>query len=463
MVSLSVSVSRTHVMDALIDDEEVVNATSEASPDKESTAAETGLASRKSVLSPVSSVSSLRTANGTVVFTSVSSPTTSGIKHGVSSAIAVPQPGGAVSIVQLQIPNQSNVVQSVIQPNQQSVIQATGGATTVQTVQLPKNVIFVNKVGQGSVIQSTDNTDANIHPVQVSNGCARLRAQTHALPSSATVSNFASICLHSQLISSARSDEPETVITAIEDESKKRREVLARRPSYRKILNELSSAETVGAISSLPAGNEIKTEEPEPGEHQQHQQQRTDSGTATITVASPYLKVVPASAIQLAAGSQDGTLQGIPTLTMTNATGAGTSAIVQYATQGQDGQFFVPGSIGPRLLCTNGGNVVTVSAADLQAYQIRTGSGNAPGIAQGVVMTTPGSMGTQQHQIAEDAAKKREMRLLKNREAAKECRRKKKEYIKCLENRVAVLENQNKALIEELKSLKELYCQKAVE
>jgi len=48
------------------------------------------------------------------------------------------------------------------------------------------------------------------------------------------------------------------------------------------------------------------------------------------------------------------------------------------------------------------------------------------------------------------------------REAAKECRRKKKEYVKCLENRVAVLENQNKTLIEELKSLKELYCQKEV-
>ncbi|XP_070501664.1 cyclic AMP response element-binding protein B isoform X5 [Chironomus tepperi] len=60
---------------------------------------------------------------------------------------------------------------------------------------------------------------------------------------------------------------------------------------------------------------------------------------------------------------------------------------------------------------------------------------------------------------AEDQSRKREMRLLKNREAARECRRKKKEYIKCLENRVAVLENQNKALIEELKSLKELYCQ----
>ncbi|CAB0018027.1 unnamed protein product [Nesidiocoris tenuis] len=65
--------------------------------------------------------------------------------------------------------------------------------------------------------------------------------------------------------------------------------------------------------------------------------------------------------------------------------------------------------------------------------------------------------------MGEDQARKREMRLLKNREAARECRRKKKEYIKCLENRVAVLENQNKALIEELKSLKELYCQQKQE
>lgn len=46
------------------------------------------------------------------------------------------------------------------------------------------------------------------------------------------------------------------------------------------------------------------------------------------------------------------------------------------------------------------------------------------------------------------------------REAARECRRKKKEYIKCLENRVAVLENRNQTLIDELKSLKELYQQK---
>lgn len=42
------------------------------------------------------------------------------------------------------------------------------------------------------------------------------------------------------------------------------------------------------------------------------------------------------------------------------------------------------------------------------------------------------------------------------REAAKECRRRKKEYVKCLESRVAVLEVQNKKLIEELETLKDI-------
>lgn len=46
-------------------------------------------------------------------------------------------------------------------------------------------------------------------------------------------------------------------------------------------------------------------------------------------------------------------------------------------------------------------------------------------------------------EIAEEAARRREIRLMKNREAARECRRKKKEYVKCLENRVGVLEGNN--------------------
>lgn len=83
------------------------------------------------------------------------------------------------------------------------------------------------------------------------------------------------------------------------------------------------------------------------------------------------------------------------------------------------------------------------------------------GVGVGSVgLQSPG--GNQPVTIAEEAARKRELRLLKNREAAKECRRKKKDYIKCLENRVAVLENQNATLIEELKALKDLYCKKSV-
>lgn len=59
--------------------------------------------------------------------------------------------------------------------------------------------------------------------------------------------------------------------------------------------------------------------------------------------------------------------------------------------------------------------------------------------------------------LADEVAKKRANRLHKNRVAARECRRKKKEYIKCLENRVQILEAQNKSLIEELSKLKEQY------
>lgn len=141
--------------------------------------------------------------------------------------------------------------------------------------------------------------------------------------------------------------------TMSDDESspKKRRDLLTRRPSYRKILSDLGGAEIANA-------------------------QGDGSGLHAIA-----------------------------------ATGGG---VVQY-TQAQDGQIYVP-HLFPNAVM--GGNVQL-----------------------------------------EDQSRKREMRLQKNREAARECRRKKKEYIKCLENRVAVLENQNKALIEELKSLKELYCQ----
>ncbi|XP_046390147.1 cyclic AMP-responsive element-binding protein 1 isoform X4 [Ischnura elegans] len=252
-------------------------------------------------------------------------------------------------------------VQSVIQPNQQSVIQ----------------------------------TAANIHPVHLSKGNVILVSKPNSVIQTAGGN------LQTLQVVETGSDES----CSNDDEStKKRRDILTRRPSYRKILNDLGG----GEIAVIPAG--------------------------TIQIAT-------------GPGGQGDGVQGLHTLTMTNATAAG-GTIVQYA-QGQDGQFFVPGELI--------GKEVIFEAAFMD----------------GVVTTNAGATMQSSQQLAEEAARKRELRLMKNRkreqrlmknrEAARECRRKKKEYIKCLENRVAVLENQNKALIDELKALKELYCQQKTE
>ncbi|ETE65149.1 Cyclic AMP-dependent transcription factor ATF-1, partial [Ophiophagus hannah] len=156
------------------------------------------------------------------------------------------------------------------------------------------------------------------------------------------------------------------------DSSQKARGLLARRPSYRKILNDLSSEDT--------------------------RDRKGDESNAVVT--------------------------SVPV----------TAPVYQTST----GQYTASG--------------------DMQAYQLRR-TPTTTSLPQTVVMTT--SL-TSQSTKTDDPQLKREIRLMKNREAARECRRKKKEYVKCLENRVAVLENQNKTLIEELKTLKDLYCHKSV-
>lgn len=259
-----------------------------------------------------------------------------------------------------------------------------------------------------------------------------------------------------------------------EDDGKKRRELLARRPSYRRILNDLSS-ETPSAVLAVP-----KIEEDSNSSQTSQESQEANESSPNDLVQYPsssIVKVVPAQTIHIAANDGVST-QGLQTLTMSNvstttSTPSG-ATIVQYA-QSPDGQFFIP--------------VSSIAAGSVQAYQIS----NASTLPQGVVMATTGGAISSPTVITEEVsrkrelrllknsgrpieyleygspltvqqpdvlASKRELRLLKNKEAARECRRKKKEYVKCLENRVAVLENQNKALIEELKSLKELYCQK---
>lgn len=104
-----------------------------------------------------------------------------------------------------------------------------------------------------------------------------------------------------------------------EDESKRRRDILARRPSYRKILNDLSSAEATNNKGDK-------------------EQQATS--TAIQLPTNINFKVLPSS-IQI--GGQDGvpTIQSIPTIMANNTP----STIVQYATSAHEGQFIVPGKI----------------------------------------------------------------------------------------------------------------------
>ncbi|XP_067359149.1 cyclic AMP-responsive element-binding protein 1-like isoform X3 [Channa argus] len=164
------------------------------------------------------------------------------------------------------------------------------------------------------------------------------------------------------------------------------------------------------------------------------------------TSSGQYIAITQGGAIQLANNGTDG-VQGLQTLTMANSATQPGTTILQYA-QTSDGQ---------QILVPSNQVVVQAASGDVQAYQIRTAPTST--IASGVVMATSPALGTGGG--TEEVTRKREVRLMKNREAARECRRKKKEYVKCLENRVAVLENQNKTLIEELKALKDLYCHKS--
>ncbi|XP_058717135.1 cyclic AMP-dependent transcription factor ATF-1 isoform X1 [Poecile atricapillus] len=246
--------------------------------------------------------------------------------------------------------------------------------------------------------------------------------------------------------------------------SQKARGILARRPSYRKILKDLSSEDT----------RERKGDEESPGV----------STVTSMSVPTPIYQTstgqyiaIAANGLQLAGPGADG-VQGLQTLTMANAGGSqpGTT-ILQYAQTSDGQQILVPSNqvvvqseypAGPRLqprhpecqplmpppLCA------LAASGDMQTYQIRT-TPTTSSLPQTVVMTSPVTL-TSQTSKTDDPQLKREIRLMKNREAARECRRKKKEYVKCLENRVAVLENQNKTLIEELKTLKDLYCHKSV-
>ncbi|XP_072219283.1 cAMP-responsive element modulator isoform X1 [Leuresthes tenuis] len=228
-----------------------------------------------------------------------------------------------------------------------------------------------------------------------------------------------------------------TVAELEDDESvtdtQKRREILSRRPSYRKILNELSSDSP-----AVPKIDEEMAEDEAPA---------SSSPSASVpnsiyqTSSGQYIAISQGRAIQLSSPAAEA-------LTVTSSATPQPGAAVLQAGDSPH-QFYIQG----------GQVLIQAATGDIPAYQLRSPNS---GLAQSIVMAaSPSSMQSPPSQHAEEITRKREVRLMKNREAARECRRKKKEYVKCLENRVAVLENQNKTLIEELKALKDIYCHKA--
>ena len=139
----------------------------------------------------------------------------------------------------------------------------------------------------------------------------------------------------------------------------------------------------------------------------------------TITINGQQYQIVNPTAL---ASSSEGA--AIQTITVGGSSAspptasASTAGVVQYAATSQNGQtVFIPGT------------VATASASGPQIISVAT-SGSPPAAAPSAVVTA---------NSIEEATRKREIRLLKNREAARECRNKKKEYIKCLENRVGEL------------------------
>ncbi|XP_062847490.1 cAMP responsive element modulator b isoform X2 [Trichomycterus rosablanca] len=106
------------------------------------------------------------------------------------------------------------------------------------------------------------------------------------------------------------------------------------------------------------------------------------------------------------------------------------------------------------------------TTGDMSAYQM---SSPMSSLSQGVGMVTStgpllsplqSSLHSSQ-QLDEEASRKKELRLLKNRVAAKECRRRKKQYLQCLEQRLSMLEMQNKKLMDELEYMKEICARKS--
>ena len=205
------------------------------------------------------------------------------------------------------------------------------------------------------------------------------------------------------------------------------REVLIRRqPSYCKILDDLKGAEArVGhgvnlkQESGVDSGSlDVADSEDESGDALTGQQQ-----VQTITINGQQYQIVSpigVDGVQTLVTASGGGGGGSPT---PGAAALQNSSVVQYAASTQNGQtVFIPGTVATAT--ASGPQIISVASASASQTSPVSASGSDHGGHSGG------------HTGVGEVTRKRELRLLKNREAARECRNKKKEYIKCLENRV---------------------------
>lgn len=201
-----------------------------------------------------------------------------------------------------------------------------------------------------------------------------------------------------KIVKLAESAVDSSVSSTQQGKPSQRREVLIRQPSYCKILDDLKGTEAkVANMKQETVESTIEvTESDESGDAGLATQQ-----VQTITINGQQYQIVSPVGV-------DGVQTVVAASTSSgNSPSPNSSGVVQYAASTQNGQtVFIPGT-------------VATASTSVSPQIISVASAASSGVVQ-----------------VEEAARKREIRLLKNREAARECRNKKKEYIKCLENRV---------------------------
>ena len=165
-------------------------------------------------------------------------------------------------------------------------------------------------------------------------------------------------------------DNTNLVCSTADDESKRRREMLNRRPSYRKILNEISSADTSAILDVNSERNEnqssstshivsnsdatvlslaqpitVNLSSNSTSVTNSHTDQNNNDTSIPLQVGS-YLKMIPTSTMQLA--SEQDLLPA--TVQLSNHANQShqqqiNHGIVQYAASNQEPQFFISGNL----------------------------------------------------------------------------------------------------------------------